>query len=713
MPFLLKLLFLPVCGKLNLLITSQIAMVPQPIYCALAMLLALAPLAHANTHEVVRTLAELTGSDNPIHLRGAHTAATVKIPFSPRENVTDAVLTLHTTNSTALIRARSSLTVRANTAILGQFTLDPEKTRAERVLKLPAGTLSAGYNDLTFGAEQHYTYECEDAGSPELWTEIDTRNSTLKLNFKGYRVNDRPRLTQLHVLFDERSLMEREVGLVSAADRQSNAHLSAVSLIAQGVALYSKHRPTNFKFFPAEAALALSPQPSRLTGLSTHVGTGRDVVLFGTRAQIARFVDPEIAQSITGPYLGIFTLPDGVSAAVVVSGITEREMVRAAQAFADPGFKHSDVATEIVTEVASARPPELPYGEATGFYRFGYSTSTARGSRAGPIGVPVRLPGDFVGRKDRNITLSLHYSHGAGLRQDSSVSITVGGELVSSIRLSATEGAEYPKHKVTIPTTMFRPGLNWIVFEPVLISSAGRCEPRRDDGLAFSLFEDSTIELSGSLTQPMVPDLSRLPTARWPYTERATVWIARADSATVQAFAQLSALMARSMTSLFEPVVTDQLPAEGDFMVVGRYGELPEEVLARLPLNKYAWSPEGHEAAMLQVADPKGVMTVFTAADSHTLDRAAEVLRTKHLWGQLAGEAAVIDIKNGELRTQAPSAPVPYRREIGYRATLESYLGSSSLVLLVVISVGLFSAAVASLLRRKAKSRLISTGTPE
>lgn len=670
-----------------------------------------AKATEATTQEVVRTFADMQGSEAPIRLLGTDARAVVKLPVSPRELVEGATVTLRTTNSTALIRSRAGLTVRINGKLLEQFPLDPEKTRASRTFTIPGAYLKAGYNDLELNAVQHYTYECEDSGSPELWTEVDTAASFISFDHKGLRSNAAPRMSQLHLVFDERSLVNRGVALVSAADRPNDSQLSVSSLAAQGVALLTKHRQPDFKFSAGAAAFAPGEGNDQLPNLSKRVGAGRDIILFGNRSSVSRFLAPDIAQTITGPYLAMFPHPDGEAVVVVISGQTDADVVKAARAFADPEFKHSEVSMEIVGEHAFKAPVMARDGDGNTFYELGYQTSTTRGRNAGPIGVPVRIPGDFVGSSGDFVKVLLHYSYGAGLRKDSSMNLTVGGELVGTMALNKVEGAEFTKQEVLIPANMLKPGMNWLKFEPVFIQHGQQCEAKRDDGMLLTVYDDSSVVLPRKTSAPMVPDLSRLVNARWPIGNEATIVLPSADVSAAQALARLSAMMAVTMRAPFEPKVTSALPAEGDALVLSRFGELPEQLLNALPTQKYRWTAEGSSAAIMQVASEKSVTTVMTASDFGVLDGAMLRLSSKGLWNQVTGEVTLVDANEGITSSQQASTPKPYNNAITYKSYVGSSLSAKELGGLIVAAAILFAITLVAVLRRRAYRRNAGTSS--
>lgn len=666
-------------------------------------LCALFCLSAAQAADIVRPLHELGAPRPSFRLTTTQAEYTVKLPVSPREVVAAATVRLVTTNSTALIRSRSELTVRLNGRPIAQFPLDPEKTQHTRDLKLPVELLKPGYNDLALAVVQHYTYDCEDPAAPELWTEIDTVRSSVTYTIAGLRPNHTPRLTQAHVVFDERGWQPRSVAFVAGTDRTKEAQLAAAALAAQGIALRYRHRPARFAFVPAASAQAAHGATPQLPGLSARLFEGQDVVLVGTRAELARYLDTPTLGSIGGPTLALLPGPDGISMALVVSGLTEEEVMTAARAFADPTFKLLDAPMAAIGQaVRFERSPTARQGKRTLFSALRFTTTSTRGLRAPAIAFELRVSGDYTYDRGDAFALRLHFSYGAGLRKDSSLNVRVNGEFVGAVPLNDERGAELDAYEVQLPAKALRAGYNLVEFEPVFLVNKGRCQMVRDENLVLTVFEDSTVELPAQRTPPLLPDLARTAHGLYPFDERLHFFVMSTDAATASTVVGLAGLMAQRNRAPLDVAVDYYLPPNGHVLVVGPYEALPRPLQAVSPLTDYAWRAEGTHGAITQaVFETRSVTMVAGKSAAHTA-RILPSLWEKGLWGALQGEAAIIDTAEHTITTQPAARTVPvdppsaWTARVGDWRTLAAAAAGTAL---------LFAVALVALLRRKAAER--------
>lgn len=666
---------------------------------------ALAVIFPARAAPIVRPLFELGTPKEPLTLAGDKALYTFKIPVSPRELVQGGTFTLNTVNSTALIRSRSAMTVRLNGAVLQQFALDPLKPRQSNTIDLPAAMLKPGFNDLSVQVIQHYTYECEDASSPELWTEIDPVNSTVELDVQALRPNNNPRLSQLHVAFDSRTWSDTPLTVLTATESFGPAQLGAVSYVTQGVFLRKgKHFP-ELKVAGAQTAAAYSAQPGLFVGLNPEIQQQSDVVLVGTKSELARLVSAEITAAITGPYLALFPSSNPKHFIFVISGQDEAELFTAARAFASPDFIFTDSSSSLVQgALPKFAPQDTGFGVASSFSKFNFRTRSARGLGASPITLEFRAPGDYVSEKGDFVKLKLHFAYGAGLRKDSAVNIKVNGQFATAIGLSEEGGAEYSNYEVLIPSAAVRPGFNTLSFEPVFIGHVRRCEPLRDENMVLTIFDSSTIEVPRTSKALVVPDLSRFSTSLWPHNEKLQVALLGSDSESVTNAMQVVGSMALKNKGPIDTQFFYEIPRLGHVLVIGSFGRVAGSLQNILPLPaRFSWQSGGTASAWMQGQDNQRVLTAFISPSSaHGVEATSQFMR-KGFWNAMAGEAVVLDTELGTLDVIPARQAQPFTRAMGLGADLKDWklVASASAVLAMV-----FATALIRLLRRRAKSRL-------
>ena len=664
-------------------------------------LLALTPLAHGEI--VTHSFADMGVTYNPVRLQSQQGTFVLKMPISPREDIRAVTLHLETANSTALIRSRSALTVRLNGMVVGQYPLDPAQSTASRDIALPLSALKPGYNDVELTAVQHYTFDCEDASSSDLWTEINAQRSFISLDIAGVRPSLTPRLTQLGVAFDSRAWLNREIAVVSGSERVSESQLSAAALVMQGVGLRMGMRPVRVQVFAASRAQATGPQPGHFSGLDPAVFKGRDVILIGRRAELSRYLDAPLYDKIRGAFVGIYPLNDGLSVGLIVSGNTDEEVLRAARAVADKDFRFSDVDGQSLDNAVSLPVPVVANsGVARSWSDFGFRSATVQGLKLQPVNFQFRAPSDFGAQRGDLVSLKLHISYGAGLRPDSSMVLKLNGNFAASVPLSDPNGTEFSKYEVRIPAQFIRPGYNSLTLEPVFLMHKDKCESARDEHLMMTVYEDSTIELPTASVAPQAPDLKRFAAGLWPLSDTFRMYVPNPDMKTAAATLEFAALLAQEnhapvgMSVQYSPVEA------GHMFVLGDQEMITSSIRNVLPLQKYTWTAEGTQAAILQTVQDRRVVTALVAGSGSTVLAAVRALKDHGLWNSLDGKATLIDTADNSVEVEPSDAPVSF----GVASRAGAYFTDSRVVLGAALVLSfLFAWAFIGVLRRKAAAR--------
>lgn len=604
---------------------------------------------HSAAIVLEKPLFELGTPKAQLLLGGDRSTYVFKIPVSPRETVTGAQVVLNTVNSTALIKSRSAMTVRLNSTVLGQYPLDPIATRQRNVINLPAALLRPGYNDLAVSVIQHYTYDCEDPGSSELWTEIDAINSTITMGLEGLRTNLRPRLSQLNVAFDARAWLPPPIKVVTATDSFTPSHLKALSYVSQGVFMRRGRHVSDYSVEDAKASVAYTSQAGPFVGLNPELTKSQDVVLVGVKSELGRLLGTDIANNITGAYAGIFPSADGTHFILVLSGRDEAELMTATRAFASPEFVFIDAEQTVIAGDALPKfqPVTSGYDTQTTFATFKFQTTSVRGFRAPIIPFKFRAPGDFAPAKGKFVTLRMHFSYGAGLREGSALNIRVNGKFASAIALNDPTGAEFTKYEVALPSNVVRPGINVVEFEPVFVGVKNRCEMTRDENLFVTIFENSTIEVPRTGAPVIIPDLARFTYSLWPYADGAKVAVLDSSSGFVTHAMQVMGTLALRNEGPIDADFEFGIPTLGHTMVIGNYKDFEEGLRNGLPLpSRYDWKSRGAASAWMQSQINQRIVTAFMTPDYRAGIMASTRLLNDGYWNAMAGEAVVMETEN-------------------------------------------------------------------
>lgn len=601
--------------------------------------------------KISRSFEELGSPRQALKLAGVSASYSFSMPVSPRERVIGGTLHIETTNSTALIQKRSELSVSVNGEILAQYQLDPAQTRAIHDLDLPTTALKPGYNNVRINVVQHYTDTCENPLSPELWTQLDGKRSGVTLTIAGNVPNSGPRLTQLGSAFDRRGWVPRRLAVVTGSDGMTESELSAAGIAVQGLGLRLDYRPLGVDVFTAVTAQAATGSGS-FPGLAPKTFQGRDVLLVGKRAEIARYLDQGLYGMVSGPYVGVFSANSGDSVVIIVSGSTDDELMQAARSLGNLDYKYSDMPMERVGPVALPGAKVLTLGAATSFDGLGFKTQTLNASGAQAAVLDFRAPGNFSVKKGDVASLSVHFSYSAGLRKASNLDLYLNDTFVKSIALDNEQGGDVSLTNLKVPAPLIKPGYNTLSFDAKLLTASEQCDR---DGLArgsLTVFEDSKLELPESSVSPKAPDLARFARSLWPYTPEFNLVLSNRKPDTAATALELLAFIAQKNHAAVNLHVSFQVPATGNAVIVGPFEGLATEVQQAWPLNKYQWVAEGSHVGVLQAVENKRVLTGFFARDTPTLQAGIDLLRTKGLWNLLGGTAAVLDTQEETIRVE-------------------------------------------------------------
>jgi len=545
-------------------------------------------------------LMRLVPPGETLELRLASSEYTLFAPVPERWNIVDAQLHLEYTNSISLIASRSQLRVSFNERVIAQFPLKPDQPDAIADIKIPLDMITSDFNRLKFEVAQHYSEECEDPTSSELWTQIDSVNSYLSVNAEARGIPER--LSELPQLVNRKFWDSYELNLVTVGEDVSDAQLGWGASIAQMVALRLDYVPLKVRHIRAKPRLVPTDIADRYASyrfpsFDQPELLGSDTVLVGTAAELEPLLGAEFAGAVTAAYLAIYPLDaDPAHFLLIVSGTSDDEVALAASAL---GFSDFPFPASQSTVVSAWTMPDLPrYAarnavQANGQYAFstlGFKTTTYRGFKASNLAegdINFWLPPDFFTAGRENVELSLHLAYGAALRSDSVLNIFVNNHFERAIGLDDRDGAMYRDYRIIIPLNAFSPGPNVITFQPRMMPSvADFCVIGQSDNLALTLFDDSEIRFPEIMHFASLPDLNLFAKTGFPYSavpadEYTALQIAGKDSKTVGAAFSLVGKLVQTVDVPIRSIRAsfDAPPANAELLVVGAASNIDPKLL--------------------------------------------------------------------------------------------------------------------------------------
>lgn len=711
--------------------------------------------APAGATTVRLPLRQLVGAKEPIYLMMAQSIRTIFVPLSPRYNVKSMKLRLRFVNSIALLSERSTLRVVVNDRVVAQYYLTRNQPDHTVDIEIPVEYLQVGSNQVQFAVAQHYTLECEDPASPELWTQILPDESYFEAIVTWNALY--PKLSLLKDIIDEKLWEPYRFNVcfpTSSSGGMTPSQLSWGSIVAQGAGLNLVYRPMHIT-------------------TSSSLAPGVDNIVVGTQNELTSYLTAAEAGAIDGSFLAVKPLPgDPTHFLIIISGRSEEEVSQAAYAFSLINFPLPD---SQYAKIGKINFPQKDFWvrnapiKDPGIYSFRQlgleKNQSIQGWNTGSVQIETYMPGDLSQDDGSNIELRLHFAYGAAFRQDSVLNMFVNREFQYAIRMDDLRGASAYGYKVYLPVKAFQPGRNLVEIAPKMVPLVtDHCEMIQNENLWFTLYRDSDFVVPRLQRKSRLPNLSLFSQTAFPFTSTPdgvdlAVFVAGRDSATICAAWTLLAKMAQvSGSVLYRAELSFGVPTgkKKDLVVVGAVDAIPAEVLATAPVNlqqlgrlrylvQVSPSPEATAIGPIEeileklrgvpgernereqpttvemqttadllddtvavsyespFAVARGALLV-TAKDSETLYRGVETLQDRRFWDNLAGNLAVWDKTPRSLATARLGPEFIYKVDNPIKITQNKFNSNPILFVVVTfITLGVLAFLLRTILKKREK----------
>jgi len=534
-------------------------------------------------------------SASALEMRCLSGGQNISIPIPERWNVTKAVLSIRYTVSNNMLPDLSQLVLRVNGELVSQMKLDNMAPGTAKEILIPVERLHPGYNNFSFQVAQHYARnQCEQPCAPDLWTNISVSDSSIQMDYEM-----RPIPLKLGQaagwVFDPKQFPEGAVNMV--ADTSTPEAVTMVGIAASGIARRFDYRKVKFSH-------------------SDDIRQGVDNVLIGTTAFVgevlARYGIPLEVQE--GGLIKVLYVPkkdgskDGLHALIVVTGKQAPELKIAAETFANmslpyPGTAEMHALSFSMPDISmySGREELVP-DKVYEFSTLGMESSsflgfngrvTNKGFSNPATDITFRLPPDFLIKQNQYAKIKLNFSYGAGLRTDSSLSVSLNDKQIRDIHLDSPSGNYIEEYRLDIPTYLFKPGANTFTFRPYLNTARQVCDASNTDGLFVTIFGNSTLSFPPMPHFVEMPKselfvLNGFPFTRWPDGYETMVYLPQHDSGSIDTALNLIGMVTqKNGFPLFGTKVVFAEPKdwEGELLVVGEANAIPKSLMSLAPFQ--------------------------------------------------------------------------------------------------------------------------------
>jgi hypothetical protein len=404
-------------------------------------------------------------------------------------------------SSVVVMPEASRLTVTIN----GEPVMAEPITSAGRARRyqvaLPNGVLRTGANRVRIAVEQRHRVDCSVQATFELWSLLQP--AITGLSFQGGTV-PLAGIADLPAVGLDDGGSTRLTVLGPFTDGPIGSRFTAVSSVVGATAVLGR-------FGHPIVEAGGDQAPGRRT-------PGRLMIAIGTAEAVLPFTTLGAAEAQRGPTVAFGSDAATGAPVLVVSGPSP-----------------TDVQLAVERLVALASETAYP-GETGGRWRYPEAAVfDGAGERSfAELGLPTEefsgrriaqrfeflLPADFYGASSGSARFLLDAAFTPEVGPGSVINIRVNGQVSVSLRLATTSGGLFDKRRINLPMEFFRPGLNRVELETVLVTDADReCAP----GMSgtgedrFVLFDSSVFQVPTFARFGSWPSLAAFSADAFPY----------------------------------------------------------------------------------------------------------------------------------------------------------------------------------------------------
>jgi len=516
------------------------------------------------------------------NMRGSEAVLSIDFPLPSRWLVLSATLHLEYSSSILLLPERSEMVVSLNGQKVYQTRKIGSLIDAGVIDVNINGFLFRDFNKLQVAAIQHYCLDCcEDPSAPELWTDIDMKNSFLVLTVEELPFPERLDAIP-EFLFDFKNIAGVNFSVIT--ENEDDDFLSMAGIVASYAGMKVKYRPIRISF-------------------RREIPPDEDAVIIGTEKFIQEKLGLKLPFSIDGATIGVMKNPlNPVKGLVILTGRNLKDVNLAVLGFAS---YTKNVPTSQSARVKSVELPKvkpyrslgmIPLGKEVTLKDLGKSTTVFRYFYPPPLTLYFRIPSDILTEIKDKAKLTLFVSYGAALREDSVINIFINDKFIASRRLGEFEGENDKKVEIEFPVYNLQKGSNILkIYFAMVPDKKGKCETFNIQNMVATLFDKSSIFI------PELPHWTKMayinyffdtiyPFSIYPDFSQTLIYLTDKEPHTISAYLTLLAFVGeRTMFPAYKVSVTTDVSvlknSTKDLLIIGKLDELPVELKENSPLS--------------------------------------------------------------------------------------------------------------------------------
>ncbi|WP_210495868.1 cellulose biosynthesis cyclic di-GMP-binding regulatory protein BcsB [Microvirga antarctica] len=507
-----------------------------------------------------------------IRLEGESDARSWAFSLTQDEAVNVVGLAVGYQNAVVVMPEASRLRVIINGEVINDITIASSANIFRTVVPMRSGLLRQGQNIIRIEATQRHRTDCTIRATYELWTQLDSASTSLIFSDGAPRpirsLEDLPAVGMDTQGITTIRIVAPRIYRPEIRDR--------LLRLAQMVALRGRYAHPVIRVVESDPGASPAGTIKVVMGIASEL---RGVMAAPPEAANAQALAIVMHEASSG------------SATLVVSGPSWNDLDNAINIVGAPALNREGRPRNTV-DTASWLWPEVQTllgGRPIAFSDVGIPTQEFSGRRL-RARFAVNLPADFYASDYGEATLFLDAAHTAAVLPGSRIDLYVNGRISATMTITS-RGDVFRRHPVRIPMRNFKPGINHLAFETILLTAADeRCAPGEtlSEANRFVLFDTTSLLIPNFGRIGRVPDLAPISTAGFPFgAQPASIVLARPDALSYSASGTLLARMARDSG---EPVRAQFLNAvsggDSSVVVVGSIDQLPAGMLGRVNISE-------------------------------------------------------------------------------------------------------------------------------
>jgi len=504
-----------------------------------------------------------------LRLEGELDARSWSVFLTQEEALADTTLSIGYTNAIMVMPEASRLRASINNEVVYDAPIaSPGGTEVVRVA-IRKKLLRAGQNRIKFEVVQRHRTDCTVNATYELWTQIES--AVTGLSFANASPDRFRSLDDLPAVGSDvtgaTTLWVVPAGPAGApfADRMLR--------VVQAIAIRGRYQH-------------LVVRIGRPEGPPT---AGSLAVVIGTASELRAVLDTPSQEIAARAFAGFVSDRRLGPATLVLSGSGAAELDSAVEMLVSPTLRSAGAPpTEVDT--SSWHSPDAPLVSGARSIRLSnldIGTQEFSGRRF-TASTAVALPGDFYAEAYGEAVLYLDAAYSPFVKPGSHFNVYVNGRIASTLALNGARGGIFQRFPLKLPLRNFRPGVNEIVIEAVLLTdSDARCVPGGTvpGPNRFVLFDTSELSFNTFGRVGRYPDLAAFSASAFPYqltSEPVAVVLGRHDASHYAAAATLFAKLAHSAGRPIrvETGVTAQSVGDQEAIFIGTANQLTPGLLS-------------------------------------------------------------------------------------------------------------------------------------